>query len=308
MSRQAQPSNAARAIPSPPHGRTGSRTDKLPPQSFFLVSAVFHYLGPALAVLLFARVEVLGVAWLRIASAALIFTLWRRPWRWPLPRDRRLRLLVALGMVLAAMNICFYLAVDRLPLSTVGSIEFIGTVVLAAAGTRTRRNFASLGLTTIGVATITAIRLGGQPTGFIFAFANCVLFMLYVILGHRIAQARVKDGSDGPGGIDLLSMSMLIAAVAVTPIGLAGALPAFGHPELLLAGAGVGVCSSVIPYVTDQLALARLPRATFALMLALLPAAATVVGAIVLRQFPTAQDLAGIALVSAGVALYDERK
>lgn len=308
MSRQAQPSNAARAIPSPAHGRTGSQTDKLPPQSFFLVSAVFHYLGPALAVLLFARVEVLGVAWLRIASAALILTLWRRPWRWPLPRDRRLRLLVAFGMVLAAMNICFYLAVDRLPLSTVGSIEFIGTVVLAAAGARTRRNFASLGLTTIGVATITAIRLGGQPAGFIFAFANCVLFMLYVILGHRIAQARVNDGSDGPGGIDLLAMSMLIAAVAVTPIGLAGALPAFGHPELLLAGTGVGVCSSVIPYVTDQLALARLPRATFALMLALLPAAATVVGAIVLRQFPTPQDLAGIALVSVGVALHDERK
>jgi inner membrane transporter RhtA len=132
--------------------------------------------------------------------------------------------------------------------------------------------------------------------------------MLYVILGHRIAQARSNDGGDGSGGIDLLCLSMLIAAVAVTPIGLAGALPAFGHPELLLAGAGVGMCSSVIPYVTDQLALARLPRATFALMLALLPAAATIVGAIVLRQFPTPQDLAGIALVSAGVALHDERK
>jgi hypothetical protein len=97
---------------------------------------------------------------------------------------------------------------------------------------------------------------------------------------------------------------MLLAAVAVTPFALGSALPAFSQPVLLLAGAGVGICSSVIPYVTDQLAMARLPRATFALMLALLPMFATVIGAIVLHQVPTAQDLAGIALVVAGVAVH----
>src|SRR6516162_3759393 len=97
-----------------------AQLDRLPPQAIFAVSAVFHYLGPALAVLLFARVDVLGVAWLRIASAALVFAAWRRPWR-PLRRSHRrhLRLPLALGVVLAAMNTCFYLAVDRLPLSTV---------------------------------------------------------------------------------------------------------------------------------------------------------------------------------------------
>ena len=165
-----------------------AQLDRLPPQSYFLVSAVFHYLGPALAVLLFARVDVLGVAWLRIASAALVFAAWRRPWRPPRRlRRRHLRLLVALGVVLAAMNTCFYLAIDRLPLSTVGSTEFLGTVLLAAAGARTRRNVAALGLTTAGVAAITAIRLTGHPLGFALAFANCVLFMAYVVLGHRIA-------------------------------------------------------------------------------------------------------------------------
>ena len=104
--------------------------------------------------------------------------------------------------------------------------------------------------------------------------------------------------------IDQLGASMLIAAAVITPFGLGGALRAFGHPVLLLAAAGVGVCSSVIPYVTDQLAMARLPRATFALMLALLPMFAVVIGAIVLRQIPTPQDLAGIALVIAGVAVH----
>ncbi|MGH3205907.1 MAG: EamA family transporter, partial [Streptosporangiaceae bacterium] len=125
------------------------RLDRLPPQSFFLVSAVFHYLGPSLAVLLFARIDVLGVAWLRIASAAVVLALWRRPWRLlgRLGTGERWNL-VALGLVLAVMNSVFYLAVDRLPLSTVGAIEFLGTVILAAAGARTRRNTAALVLTT----------------------------------------------------------------------------------------------------------------------------------------------------------------
>ena len=100
---------------------------------------------------------------------------------------------------------------------------------------------------------------------------------------------------------------MLIAAVVATPWGLGGALPAFGHLVLLLAGAGVGVCSSVIPYVTDQLAMARLSRATFSLMLALLPVFATVTGAIVLRRLPTVQDVAGITLVVLGAALHKEQ-
>ena len=286
-----------------------AQLDRLPPQAFFLVSAGFHYLGPALAVLLFARVDVLGVAWLRIVSAALVFAAWRRPWRLLRRLDgRRLRLLLAFGGVLAVMNTCFYLAVDRLPLATVGSIEFLGTVILAAAGARTRRNAAALALTTTGVAAITAIRLTGHPFGFVLAFANCGLFMAYVILGHRIAGVRPGDAGNRAGGIDLLAGAMLIAALAVTPVGLAGALPAFGRPGLLLAGVGVGVCSSVIPYVTDQLAMARLPRATFALMLALLPVVAAVTGAIVLRQFPTPRDIAGVALVTAGVAIHQERK
>jgi inner membrane transporter RhtA len=290
-----------------PRGRVVA---KLPPQSFFLVSAIFHYLGPSLAVLLFTRVDVLGVAWLRIASAAAIFAAWRRPWRLVRTLDRgQVRLMIALGAVLAAMNSLFYLAVDSLPLSTVGAIEFLGTVLLAIIGTRTARNAFALALTTGGVALITAIRLTGHPLGFVFAFGNCVLFVLYVMLGHRLANAGTADtgGANVYAGIDRLAASMLIAAVVATPIGLGGALPAFGHPALLAAGAGVGVCSSVIPYVADQLAMARLPRATFAVMLALLPVFATIIGAIVLRQLPTAQDIAGIACVTAGVAIHNER-
>jgi inner membrane transporter RhtA len=268
---------------------------------FFLTSAVFHYLGPSLAVLLFARVDVLGVAWLRIASAAVVFALWRRPWRVVRRTTAaQRRLLVGLGAVLAAMNSLFYLAVDRLPLATVGAVEFLGTVVLAAAGARTPRNLLALALAVGGVAVLADVRLAGEPLGFAFAFANCAGFVLYVVLGHRVAT-----GASGPlGAIDQLGIAMLVAAVVATPVGISGAAVAFGHPLWLAWGVGVGVCSSVIPYVTDQLAMARLPRATFALMLALLPAAATAIGLLVLSQVPTGRDLVGIALVVAGVAAH----
>src|SRR5436190_619628 len=169
-----------------------ARIDAVPPHAYFVGSAIFHYLGPSFAVLLFARVDVLGVAWLRIASAALVFAVWRRPWRKFLALDRRGQLLiVSLGAVFAVMNACFYISIDRLPLATA-------------------------------------------------------------------------------------------------------------------AGIGVGVSSSVIPYVCDQLAMARLARATYALFVALLPATATVIGVVVLQQLPTTVDLAGIALVMAGVALHRE--
>ena len=295
---------SAADVAAPP-GRAARVLDRLPPASFFLVSAIFHYLGPSFAVLLFAHVNVLGVAWLRIASAAVVFAAWRRPWRLlrELTPGQRW-VLLALGIVLAAMNSLFYLAIDRLPLATVGAIEFLGTVVLAAAGARTRRNLVALGLAVGGVATLTAIRLAGEPAGFAFAFANCLGFMLYVMLGHRIANSRPAPGRARLSGIDQLGAAMLVAAIVATPVGLPGALPAFTHPAWLLWGAGVGVCSSVIPYVTDQLAMARLPRATFALMLALLPLFATLIGAVVLGQVPTLRDLAGIALVVAGVALH----
>jgi len=270
----------------------------VPPQAYFVVSAVFHYLGPAFAVLLFAHVAALGVAWLRIASAALIFAVWRRPWRAfaGSPWSRR-RTLLALGATLAAMNALFYLAIARLPLGTVGGIEFLGPILLAVLGTRTKRNVVALVLAVGGVWLLADLRLAGEPLGFIFAFANCALFMLYVTLGHRIAQ----DG--GATGIDRLGAAMLIALLVVCPVGLADAAPAFAHPVLLLAGIGVGVCSSVIPYVTDQLALARLSRATFALMLALLPAFASVIGVVVLRQIPEPIEVVGVALIIGGVAM-----
>jgi inner membrane transporter RhtA len=272
-------------------------TDRVPPQGYFVISAVFHYLGPAFAVLLFAHVAPLGVAWLRIASAAIIFALWRRPWRYFLGLTRAEQgVILALGLVLAAMNSCFYEAIARLPLGTVGAIEFLGPIALAAAGLRSPRNIAAVIAAAIGVYILTDVRFAGTPLGFLFAFVNCALFVAYIVLGHRIA-------SDG-AGIDRLGAAMLIAAVFALPFGIVDALHALTDPVLLGAAIGVGVSSSVIPYICDQLAMARLPRATFALLLSLLPATASLIGLIVLHQVPSVIEVGGIALVIAGVALH----
>jgi inner membrane transporter RhtA len=270
----------------------------VPPQGYFVGSAVFHYLGPAFAVLLFARVSVLGVVWLRIATAAVVLAAWRRPWVWfrELPAAGR-GTVVGLGATLAVMNVCFYLAIDRLQLGTVAAIEFLGPTAVAAVGMRTRRNKAALALVVTGVYVVTGAHVGGRPAGFAFAFANAALFALYVVLGHRVA----RSGS----GIDALAAAMLVAALAVSPVAGAAALPAVTVPATLAAGAGVGVCSSVIPYVCDQLAMARLERSAYALLVSLLPATAVVVGVVVLGQVPSGRDAAGVALVMGGVAVHE---
>ena len=271
---------------------------RMPPEGYFVVSAVFHYLGPAFAVLLFARVDVLGVAWLRIVSAAALFALWRRPWRHLAALDAAGRRLLAVwGVVLAVMNVCFYVAIDRLPLGTVAAIEFLPVIALAAIGVRTTRNVAALVLAVGGVYLLSEVRIEGEPLGFLFAFANAALFAAYIVLAHRVAQSSAIRGIDG------LGLSMLVAALAVTPLAGSAASSALVDPVALAAGIGVGISSSVIPYVTDQLAMARMRRATYALLVSLLPATAIVVGAVVLAQFPTRIEVAGVGLVVAGVAI-----
>jgi inner membrane transporter RhtA len=279
--------------------RRAITTDAIPPHAFFVVSAIFHYLGPAFAVLLFQFVGALGVAWLRITTAALAFSLWRRPWRVLFNSTKQqMRLLLAMGAILAVMNSVFYLAIERLPLGTVGAIEFLAPIAIAVSGLRDLRNIVALLVAVGGVALLTDVRIGGDPLAYVFAFANCALFAGYIVAGHALA----RDG--GASGIDRLGAAMLIAAIAAAPIGLRDALPAFHDTRLLLAAIGVGIASSVIPYVCDQLAMARLPRSTFALLLALLPATASIIGALVLRQIPTPVEIGGIALVIGGVLLH----
>lgn len=277
-------------------GGPGTRLDRLPPQGLFVLGAMSQYVGAALAVLLFAKVPAAGVAWLRVLASAGVLVAWRKPWhtRWTRPR---LALVTAFGVVLATMNVAFYLAIDRLPLGTAVAIEFCGPIAVAAIGSRTRHDLLALALATIGVLALADVHIAGSPGGLAFAAAAGAAWAGYIVLGHRMAADPGIRPQDG------LALGMGIGALAYAPILLASSLPAWRAPILLAACIAVGVLSSALPYALEQVAMRRLPRPRFALLLALLPATAAVIGAIVLGQVPTLVEAAGIALVVAASLL-----
>ena len=265
------------------------------------------YAGAALAVGLFDRMSPAGVAWLRLAGAALVLAVWRlaarrvsRGPRAPWSR-RRLLLAGAFGLVTAAMNVVFYEAIARLPLGTAVAIEFTGPVLVAALGSRSRRDWAALALVVLGVGLIADVRLEGSPAGVAFALAAALLWAAYIVLGARVSQG---SGSTGEG-VDGLAIGFVVAAVVLSPLALTAA-PIAGEPLLLGSALALGVLSSVVPYVLDQVVLRRVGRARFALLLALLPLTATVVGLVGLAQVPAPLEALGIAAVVVGVALRRE--
>jgi inner membrane transporter RhtA len=269
---------------------------RLPPQSLFVLGAISQYLGSAVAVLLFARVPAAGVAWLRVLSAAVALLVWRRPWRsaWTGPR---LLLVGAFGLALGLMNLCFYLAIARIPLGTAVAIEFVGPIVVAAVGSRGRRDAAALALAAAGVLILADVRFSAAPLGVVLALAAGACWSAYIVLGHRVAGETDIRPQDG------LAAAMGCGALILAPVLAPYTGPAFAAPWLLAACVSVGLASSVIPYALEQVAMRRLPRARFALLLSLLPATAAIVGAVVLGQIPRPAEAVGIALVVVAATL-----
>lgn len=274
-------------------GGPAAALGRVPAPALFVAGALSQYLGAALAVGLFEVLPAAGVGWLRIVGAAGIMVAWRRPWRVAWTRQRLL-LAGAFGTALAAMNLCFYLAVDLLPLGTTVAIEFLGPIAVAALGTRGRRDALALALAVAGVALLADVQLEGNPLGVGFALAAAACWAAYILLGSRVSAQG--DGVDG------LAAGMALGALATAPFAAPAGLPAFADAGLLAACLGVGVLSSAIPYALDQLVLRRTTAARFALLLALLPATAAVVGLVVLRQVPTPLEAVGISLVVTAVA------
>jgi inner membrane transporter RhtA len=272
-----------------------SRVSRLgvPAPLLFVVGGGSMYLGAALAVTLFDRLSPAGVAWLRMLVAALVLLAWRRPggtaWR-----GRRLLLAGGFGLATGLMNVAFYEAIARLPLGTVVAVEFCGPVAVAALGSRSRRDFAALLLAAAGVVLIADVRFAGSPAGFILALLAATMWAAYIVLGKRVATA----GS----GLDDMTVGFVIAAVLLCPLAVFTG-PVWGSAMLLTLAAGVGVLSTVVPYALDQVVLRRIGRARFALLLALLPATASVIGFLALGQVPRLGEALGIVAVVAAVAL-----
>ena len=279
------------------------RWDRVPAPALFVASGLTQYLGAAIAVGLFTAVAAPTVAWLRIVVAAVVLVLWRRPWRtrW----DRRdLAAAAVFGTVLAAMNVSFYVAIDHLPLGTAVAIEFIGPVAVAAVTGRGWRERIGIVLAAAGVALLAGVtvRAGGGPdvvVGLVAIGVSAVCWAGYILLGRRIAVR----GS----GVSSLSLAMVAGALVFAPFLAADGAPVLSDWRLALAVVGVGVLSSAVPYAIDQVVLRRIGSAAFAVLLALLPATAAVVGALALRQWPQGLEVVGLLAVSGAIVLTSGR-
>jgi inner membrane transporter RhtA len=198
------------------------------------------------------------------------------------------------GLVTGLMNVAFYEAIDRLPLGTAVAVEFCGPVAVAALTSRGARDWAALALAGLGVALIADVQWAGSAAGVLWALGAATAWAGYIVLAKRVAQ--------GGNGLDGLAVGFAVGTVLLVPLAV-GVGPAWGSPRVLLVGVGVGVLSSVLPYVLDQLVLRRIGRARFAVLLALLPVTAALVGLVALHQVPGWAEAAGILAVVAAVAL-----
>ena len=265
---------------------------------FFIVGAVSQYLGAAVGVFLFDTTDPATVAWLRAAGAGVVLLAWRRPWRRPWTK-RMMFAAAAFGFVTLAMNVAFYEAIARIPLGTAVAIEFAGPVAVAAAGSRRARDVLAVVLVAVGVYLVAGVSTDVDLVGAGFAAIAAALWAGYILLGKRVADAGA--------GVDSLAVGMALAATVSAPVLLgvqvAAAPAVFTDPRTWVLGIGVGVLSSAIPYALDQHVLTRIGRERFALLLALLPATAAVIGAVVLAQRPTVSEVTGIACVMLALAV-----
>jgi len=273
----------------------------VPAPLLFVLSGLTQYAGAAIAVGLFGTLDPTAVAWLRIALAAVVLVAWARPWRGAWDR-RRWVTTAAFGLVLAAMNVCFYVAIAHLPLGTAVALEFSGPVAVGALTGRGWRERSAIAVAAPGVALLAGVSLRLGPSARIglvaIGLAAC-FWAAYILLGRRVAT--------GTQGLSGLAVGMAVGALAFAPFLAGGARPVLGDWRLALAVVGVAVLSSVVPYAIEQVVLRRVSAATFAVLLALLPATAAVVGAVALRQVPHGLELVGLALVCGAIALTARR-
>lgn len=274
-----------------------STLQRVPAPVIFMVSGITQYIGAAVAVHLIGTIAPTSVAWARVAVAAVVLLAWRRPWRHRWPRRDLLRA-AGFGVVLAGMNVAFYEAIAVLPLGTAVGIEFFGPVAVAAITGRTVRERAAIAVALPGVLLLAGVSLDLGPSaghGLLFIAIAAVAWAGYIVLGRRVAVAATD-------GTDALAIGMLAGAVVWSPLA-PGAVTAMTSLGLVLAIVAVGVLSSVVPYALEQQVLTRVTAATFAVLLAMLPATAALVGAVALRQWPSPLELVGLVFVSVAIAL-----
>ena len=252
-------------------------------------------IGTSFAKTLFSAVGAQGTSAYRITVGALILVLWFRPWRWSLSKPDALKIL-RYGIVLGLMNLMFYMSIKTLPLGIAIAIEFTGPLLLSVFNSRKLVDFFWVFLAMAGL--LLLIPTGSQasaldPAGVAYALAASVFWVLYIIYGK--AAGALPRGQSVPIG-------MLIGALLVIPFGVAEAGAKLLDPSLLLAGLGIGILASALPYSLEMVALKKLPYKTFGVLLSMEPAMGALAAAVILNEQLTWMQSLAIACIVAASA------
>ena len=285
--------------------RLSDRSRGAPPTALVLLSIISVQLGAAIAKSLFDSLGPGGTVFLRIAFAALVLSVLVRP---KLGGHDRAGYLVAglFGLVLAGMNFSFYLAIDRIPLGVAVTLEFVGPLGVAVAGSRRMLDLLWVVLAAAGILLLAPLGvLGGtdlDPVGVAFALLAGCLWASYILLSAR-------TGSAFPGGTGLV-IALCVGTLVLSPFGIAGAGYALLDPRLLLAGFGVAMLSSAIPFSLELEALRKIPARVFGVLMSLEPAVAALAGLVVLSERLEMRAVAAIVFVTvaaSGASLFGGR-
>ena len=249
-------------------------------------------LGAALSEPLWDRIGPSGLVALRLVLAALI--LW--PFARPVLRGRSredLGAAVALGACSGVLTVAFFEAIARIPLGVAVTIEFLGPLGVALAGSRHARDVAWVLLAGAGVALLTLGDGAGEPldpVGIAFAVLAALCWAGYILLTKRVGARWA--------GLEGLSISLAVAALVVLPVGVAVAGTELLVPEVILAGAALALLTPLLPFVFELIALRRLPTALFGVIMSLEPAIAALLGFLILDQGLAVSGIVAIAMVS----------
>jgi inner membrane transporter RhtA len=268
------------------------------PLAAALLAMVSVQTGASIAKTLFPRIGPVGTVALRIGFGTLVLVIALRPWRTRINRTNW-QPLALYGVSIGVMNLCFYLALSRIPLGIAVALEFTGPLAVAVLASHRPLDFLWIGLAVAGLALILPITHTGQeinPVGALFALGAGACWALYIVFGRR-------TGADH--GAQSVALGSLISAVIVVPAGVLSAPPALFSPGVMLFGLAVGVLSTALPYALDMIALTRLPARTFGVLMSLDPAVGALCGWALLREQLTILQWTAIVLIilaSAGSA------
>jgi len=263
-----------------------------------MVSLITLCAGTSLAKGLFPFVGAEGTTTYRLVFSTLLLMAFRRPWRraWTWAD---VPILVLFGATLGLMNLLFYNAIKTVPFGLAIAVEFTGPLAVALWSSKKPLDFVWIVLAVAGMGLI--LPLGNasgadmqaaaiDPVGIAYALGAGACWAVYIVVGQRVAD-RI--------GAFATPMGMLVAALLVTPVGISVAGSSLLNPEWMLAGLGIALLSSAIPYSLEMYSLKHLPKQTFSILLSLEPAVGALAGWLVLSEQLSTQQLGAIGLIMA---------